>query len=163
MVFVIQDIFYMVVNQWRAMGAAGSKLIQSLPIEGKMCRKRSVQIKRGSDQCNFEQKEGWYTIINRSTSVFSFFFSAVNWPHQNDQWWSQIITMISIIRNCDDNHKQFLARRKLILCIIGSGLLLFFWGKLVSRSSSSIIPFIITSSGVNFCSIRHHPSSHPSS
>ena len=140
LVFFIEDIFIWAVNQNRAMGGSGSKLIQSLSIEGKMCRKRSVQIKRGSDQCNFEQKEGWYTIINRSTSVFSFFF-----------W------------NCDDNHKQFLACRKLILCIIGSGLLLFFWGKLVSCSSSSIIPFIITSSGVNFCSIRHHPSSHPSS
>ena len=71
--------------------------------------------------------------------------------------------MISIIRNYDDNHKQFLACRKLILCIIGSGLLLFFWGKLVFCSSSSIIPFIIPSSGVNFCPIRHPPSSHPRS
>ena len=43
---------------------------------------------------------------------------------------------------------EFLARRKLILCIIGSGLLLFFWGKLVSCLSSSIIPFIIPSSGL---------------
>ena len=73
MVFVIQDIFYMVVNQWRAMGAAGSKLIQSLSIEGKMCRKRSVQIRRGFDHCNFVQKEGRHKITNRHTSLFFLF------------------------------------------------------------------------------------------